>query len=205
MKLESGDSVDERFEIVSLIGRGGMGSVYEAVHIHTEKRVAVKLLLAGGRATPELVERFKREAIVQGSLRDYPGIVRAYDLGTLPDTGELFFSMEFIKGDTLRQRVKAGLTRAEGVHLMARVARAVHYAHEHGVVHRDLKPGNVMVGEKGVIRLTDFGVCKALEETASEIIKLMASRRSTPPNTKEMMPPALSPEKQGMKKPETNE
>jgi serine/threonine protein kinase len=153
--------------ILRIVGHGGAGIVYEGWDEEKRRRVAVKLLLAGGRATAELVERFKREAILQGSLRDYPGIVRAYDLGTLPDTGELFFSMEFIKGDTLRQRIKAGLTRAEGVHLMARVARAVHYAHQHGIVHRDLKPGNVMVSDKGVIRLTDFGVCKALEETES--------------------------------------
>jgi serine/threonine protein kinase len=153
--------------ILRIVGHGGAGLVYEAYDEALRRRVAVKLLLAGGRATPELVERFKREATLQGSLRDYPGIVRAHDFGTLPDSGELFFSMEFVKGSTLRQRVKDGLTRLEGVRLMARVARAVHYAHEKGIVHRDLKPGNVMVSDKGVIRLTDFGVGKALEDTES--------------------------------------
>ncbi len=153
--------------ILRMVGHGGAGIVYEAWDEQLRRRVAVKLLLLGGRATPELVERFKREAVLQGSLREYPGIVRVHDLGTLPDTGELFFSMEFVKGDTLRQRIKGGLPRLEGVRLMARVARAVHYANEHGIVHRDLKPGNVMVSDKGVIRLTDFGVCKALEDQDS--------------------------------------
>ncbi|MCO5169708.1 MAG: FHA domain-containing serine/threonine-protein kinase [Planctomycetes bacterium] len=149
--------------LLRIVGNGGAGVVYEGWDDQLRRRVAVKLLLAGGRATGELLERFKREAILQGSLRDYPGIVRVHDMGTLPDTGELFFSMEFVKGETLRQRIKAGLSRLEGVRLMARVARAVHYAHEKGIVHRDLKPGNVMVSDKGVIRLTDFGVAKALE------------------------------------------
>ena len=153
--------------ILRIVGHGGAGIVYEAWDEQARRRVAEKLLLAGGRATGELVERFKREAILQGTLRDYPGIVRVYDTGTLPDTGELFFSMEFVPGDTLRHRIKEGLPRLEGMRLMARLARAVHYAHEHGIVHRDLKPGNVMVSEKGMIRLTDFGVCKALEDTES--------------------------------------
>lgn len=153
--------------ILRVVGHGGAGIVYEGWDEQARRRVAVKLLLLGGRATPELIERFKREAQLQASLRDYPGIVRVHDLGTLPDTGELFFSMEFVKGDTLRQRVKAGLPRVEGVRLMARVARAVQYAHDHGIVHRDLKPSNVLVSDKGVIRLTDFGVCKALEDQDS--------------------------------------
>jgi serine/threonine protein kinase len=150
--------------LLRIVGHGGAGIVYEAYDEQARRRVAVKLLIAGGRATGELVERFRREAILQGSLKDYPGIVRAHELGTLPDSGELFFSMEFVKGTTLRQRIKDGLGHLEGARLMARVARAVHYAHEKGIVHRDLKPGNVMVSDKGVIRLTDFGVCKALED-----------------------------------------
>jgi pSer/pThr/pTyr-binding forkhead associated (FHA) protein len=153
--------------ILNVVGHGGAGIVYEGYDEKRRRRVAVKVLIAGGRATPELLERFKREAMLQGSLKDYPGIVRVHELGTLPDSGELFFSMEFVKGGTLRQRVKDGLSHLEGSRLMARIARAVHYAHEHGIVHRDLKPGNIMVSEEDTIRLTDFGVCKALEDTQS--------------------------------------
>jgi serine/threonine protein kinase len=153
-----------QYLLLRAVGHGGAGIVYEAWDEKLKKRVAIKLLIAGGRATTELVERFKREAMLQGKLKDYPGIVRVYDLGTVPDSGELFFSMEFVAGGTLRQRIKDGLPRIDGLRLMARVCRAVHYAHENGVVHRDLKPGNIMVSERGVIRLTDFGVCKALED-----------------------------------------
>ena len=156
--------LEPHFVLLRPVGRGGAGIVYEAWDEAKGRRVALKLLLSGGRASAELVERFRREAALQGTMRDYPGIVKVWELGTLPRSGELFFSMEFVRGTTLRHRIKDGLLRAEGVRLMARVARAVHYAHEHGVVHRDLKPSNILVTDRDQVRLTDFGVAKALED-----------------------------------------
>ncbi|HBP20607.1 MAG TPA: hypothetical protein DEA08_22810 [Planctomycetes bacterium] len=147
-----------------LIGRGAAGVVYEAFDESENRRCAVKVLVSGGRAHPELIERFKREARLQSTLRDYPGIVSMHTLGTLPDSGELYCVMEYVTGDTLRTRIHEGLERVEGVRLVSRVARAVHYAHEHGLLHRDLKPANVLVSDSGSVRLTDFGLCKALEE-----------------------------------------
>jgi serine/threonine protein kinase len=155
--------------LLRAVGHGGAGVVFEAMDEALRRRVAVKLLLLGGRASDELLERFRREAAVQASLKDYPGIVRFHELGKVPDSGELFFTMEFVAGGTLRQKIKDGLPgdHVAGARLMARIARAVHYAHEHQIVHRDLKPGNVMLTPDDAIRLTDFGVAKALEDEQS--------------------------------------
>jgi len=156
--------IPPHYLLLRAVGRGAAGVVYEAFDEDKKQRCALKLLVAGGPATDELIARFKREAIMQGTLRDWPGIVSVLDFGRLPDSAELFFTMDFVPGKTLRQRIKDGLSRKEGLKLVARTARAVHYAHEHGIVHRDLKPANVMVADDGAVRLTDFGVCKALED-----------------------------------------
>ena len=147
-----------------LVGRGSSGLVYEAYDEARDRRCAIKLLTAGGRATHEVQERFRREVTMQARLGAYPGIVTMWELDTVPDSGELFASMEFVPGSTLRRVMSEGLERVAGVRLISRVARAVHYGHEHGLLHRDLKPANVMVTPEGSIRLTDFGLCKALEE-----------------------------------------
>ncbi|MGE0708687.1 MAG: FHA domain-containing serine/threonine-protein kinase [Planctomycetota bacterium] len=146
------------------IGRGAAGVVYEAYDEARRERCAIKVLVSGGRAHPELLERFKREIRLQATLKDYPGIVSMHTAGTMPDTGELYCVMEFVTGATLRTRLHQGLPRVEGARLMARVARAVQYAHDHGLLHRDLKPANVLVSDEDTVRLTDFGLCKALEE-----------------------------------------
>ena len=153
----------ERYLLLRGIGRGGAGLVFEAWDAQDKQRLALKLLVAGGPAGPELVARFKREAVLQAGLKDYPGIVAVRDFGVVP-RGELFFTMDYVPGGTLRERIKAGLPLLEGVRLVARIARAVDWAHQHGIVHRDLKPANVMVSDQGNVRLTDFGVCKALED-----------------------------------------
>ena len=152
------------FIFLRLVGRGSSGLVYEAYDEAHGRRCAIKLLTAGGRASHEVQERFRREVTMQARLGDYPGVVTMWDLETVPDSGELFASMEFVPGTTLRRVFADGLERVAGVRLVARVARAVHYGHEHGLLHRDLKPANVMVTPGGSVRLTDFGLCKALEE-----------------------------------------
>jgi serine/threonine protein kinase len=154
----------DSFILLRVVGRGAAGLVYEAYDSAADRRVAIKVMISGGRAAPPVVQRFKREAKLQGTLRDYPGIVSVYALGTVPDSGELYTVMEYVDGTTLSEQIQAGMPRLNGLRVMARVARAVDYAHDHGLVHRDLKPANVMVTTRDVIRLTDFGVCKALED-----------------------------------------
>ncbi|RMG15822.1 MAG: FHA domain-containing protein [Planctomycetota bacterium] len=148
------------------VGRGGMGIVYEAWDEQRKQRCAVKWLRGGGEADPDAIARFRREVLVQGKLADYPAIVSVYDLGIVTGSGEWFCVMEYVVGETLLARLRSGsLSREEGVRLIARVARAVGYAHRRGVVHRDIKPANILITPEGQVRLTDFGIAKALDES----------------------------------------
>lgn len=146
------------------VGRGGMGIVYEAYDEKNARRVALKWLREGGQATEESIERFKREAMLQGRLSEYPGVVKMFDLGVLLGSGEMYCVMEFVDGESLLDKIQTGLDVTEGVKILSRVARAVDYAHDNGVIHRDLKPANVLITAKGRIRLTDFGIAKALDD-----------------------------------------
>ena len=115
-------------------------------------------------ADREAGRRFSREIKLQASLKDYPGIARVYDQGTVPGSGELYCVMELVSGESLLARLKRkDLSRVEGVRIVSRVARAVEYAHAQGVVHRDLKPANVLVNQDGMVRLTDFGIAPTLD------------------------------------------
>jgi eukaryotic-like serine/threonine-protein kinase len=155
--------INEQYVLLRLVARGGMGILYEGYDEEHKRRCAIKWLKAGGPATEEMRERFTQEAVLQGRLGDYPGIVSVWDLVSLPGS-EMFCVMEFIDGASLEYRVRQeDLDPMEGVRLAARICRAVHYAHEHGIIHRDVKPSNVMITPGGQVRLTDFGVSKALE------------------------------------------
>lgn len=145
------------------VGRGGMGVVYDSWDDQRQQRCAVKWLREGGKADAENIGRFRQEAELQGRMGDYPGIVKIYDLGVVMGSGELFCVMEFVDGESLLQKMKAGIERAEGVRIVARAARATAYAHSQGVLHRDIKPGNIMITSQGQVRLTDFGIARALD------------------------------------------
>jgi serine/threonine protein kinase len=153
-----------RYLLLGEVGRGGMGVVFEAWDREREQRCALKWLRVGGQATADDVARFTREATLQSSLRDYPGIARVFDYGTLPGSGELYCVLEFVDGESLEKKIRAGgLPREEGVRIVSRVARAIEYAHARGIIHRDLKPSNVLVNGKGMVRLTDFGIARTLD------------------------------------------
>lgn len=158
-------AITRRYTLLRPVGRGAAGMVYEGFDEERRSRCAVKLLMVGGPAGDEVITRFKREAILQARLADYPGIVTVRDFGKADHGGELFFTMDFVPGRTLRDLMQEGIARKDGLRYLSRVGRAVHFAHERGILHRDLKPANVLVSGKGVIRLTDFGLCKALEGT----------------------------------------
>jgi serine/threonine-protein kinase len=150
------------YEILEEIGRGGMGVIYRARQRHSRRIVAIKRIVSYHAETRETLERFRREAEAAASL-DHPNILPIYEIGQGED-GLPFFSMKYAAGGSL-QKAAAALRKQprECVRLMAKIARAVQYAHEHGVLHRDLKPGNILLDAHGEPFVTDFGLAKWLD------------------------------------------
>src|SRR5262245_20596627 len=155
------------YTITRLIGEGGMGAVYEAEQDQPRRTVALKVIKAGF-ASPELLRRFAQESQALGRLQ-HPGIAQIYDAGTA-DTGygpQPYFAMEFIRGETLIEYVrKHRLNTNQRLEIMAKVCDAVHHAHQRGLIHRDLKPGNILVDETGQPKILDFGVARVTDSDA---------------------------------------
>ena len=148
------------YEIVAPVGAGGMGEVYRAQDTRLERTVAVKVLSSQLSSSPELRQRFEREAKTISKL-SHPHICALYDVGQADGTE--FLVMEYLEGETLTQRLARGpLPPDQVLRYGIEMAQALDQAHRHGIVHRDLKPGNVMVSKSGV-KLLDFGLAKAFE------------------------------------------
>jgi serine/threonine-protein kinase len=149
-----------------LLGRGGMGAVYLAHELALDRDVAIKVLPPEFAGAPELRERFRREARTAARL-NHPNIVPLYTFGEVD--GLMYFVMGYVAGESLAGRLKreGALAPDEAYSLLADIADALSYAHRHGVVHRDIKPDNILIdGESGSPRLTDFGIAKAAASDA---------------------------------------
>jgi tetratricopeptide (TPR) repeat protein/predicted Ser/Thr protein kinase len=153
-----------RYKIVRLIGEGGMGAVFEAEQDQPRRTVALKVIKPG-MASPPLLKRFEQEAQALGRLQ-HPGIAQIYEAGTA-DTGygpQPYFAMEFIRGEDLRSFVASRHANTrDRLEIMAKVCEAVHHAHQRGLIHRDLKPGNILVDETGQPKILDFGVARVTD------------------------------------------
>jgi len=153
----------QRYQLLREIDRGGMGVVWEAEDTRLGRRVAVKLLHAQFAGDPEFLERFRREARSAAAL-SHPNIVAVYDVGEDGPTDAPFIVMELVQGESLKGRVRRlrRLADREVRDIGAVVASALDYAHRRGVVHRDVKPENILMSEDGRAKLTDFGIAEAL-------------------------------------------
>src|SRR5438067_6872950 len=149
------------YELLEEIGRGGQGVVYRARQKSLNRTVALKVIGLGQWATQAHLKRFRREAEAAANL-DHPCIVPIYEVGERE--GSCYFSMKFIDGGQLDEVAKrTPISIRNAAELIAKLARTGHYAHEHGILHRDIKPGNVLVEAKGEPHLTDFGLARLLE------------------------------------------
>src|SRR3712207_6027001 len=174
--------IDERYEIQDLLGSGGMAHVYLAHDEVLDRDVALKLLKAHYAENEELVERFRREARSAASL-SHPHIVPVFDWGQTGD-GTYYIAMEYLPGGTLKDRItsEGTLSPQAAAEVALQIAEALEAAHERGVIHRDIKPRNILITDSGHAKVADFGIARAAEATTvSDLGDILGSVRYMSP------------------------
>ncbi|MBI5369074.1 MAG: protein kinase [Planctomycetes bacterium] len=149
-----------KYTLLGELGRGGMGVVFRALDRELDREVALKMLLSGDQAGPEEVERLQREAKAAAHLR-HPHIIQIYHVGV--HEGRTYFTMEYVKGRTLDEII-ATIDERRLMEYVRDVARALHYAHGQGIIHRDVKPSNILIANEGKAYLMDFGLAKQVRD-----------------------------------------
>ena len=176
-----GDKINDRYEIIKLIGEGGMANVYLAYDTILERNVAVKVLRGDLADDDKFVRRFQREALSASSL-NHQNIVEMYDVGE--DNGNFYIVMEYIDGKTLKQLIKkrGHLTTSEAVDIMIQLTDGLASAHDSYIIHRDIKPQNIMILEDGLVKITDFGIAMAINAAdLTQTNSVMGSVHYLPP------------------------
>jgi serine/threonine-protein kinase len=166
--------VDRRYSILERIGSGGMADVYCAQDLQLGRRVALKLLYRRFAEDPEFVERFRREASAAAGLQ-HPNVVGVYDRGEWD--GTYYIAMEYLEGRSLKQIIteQGPLAPASAIEIATQILRAARFAHQRGVIHRDLKPHNVIVDAEGRAKVTDFGIARAGASDMTETGSIMGT------------------------------
>ena len=160
------------YQIVGMLGAGGMGVVYEAVQLSLNRKVAVKVLSREQTGNAEFEARFKREAQVMAAI-SHPNIVTVFDSGCTPD-GLYYYSMEKVEGNDLHRLLYHDhLTQDEAVELVLQICEALEHAHRQNLVHRDIKPSNIFVTKDGVAKIGDFGLVRGFAENSEEVVGRM--------------------------------
>lgn len=176
-----GQKINDRYEIIRNIGEGGMANVYLALDTILDRKVAVKIL-RGDLATDEkFVRKFQREASAASTL-DHPNIVGIYDVGE--DDGNYYIVMEYIEGQTLKSLIKrrGSLTLPEVIDIMTQLTSGIAHAHEKGIIHRDIKPQNILILDDGLVKIADFGIAQALNSNElTQTNSVMGSVHYLPP------------------------
>ena len=179
--ITKGQKINDRYEIIKSIGEGGMANVYLAHDVILDRDVAIKVLRGDLAGDDKFVRRFQREALAASSL-SHPNIVEMYDVGE--DNGTYYIVMEYINGKTLKQLIKkrGALSLSECIDIMLQLTDGVDHAHASYIIHRDLKPQNIMIEDSGKIKITDFGIAMALNNTQlTQTNSVMGSVHYLPP------------------------
>ena len=179
--IVKGQLINDRYEIIKLIGEGGMANVYLAEDTILDRKVAVKVLRGDLSGDDKFVRRFQREALAASSL-SHPNIVEIHDVGE--DSGNFYIVMEYIEGKTLKQLIKKRgvLSLPEVIDIMIQLLDALAHAHDSYIIHRDIKPQNIMITESGLVKITDFGIAMALNSAElTQTNSVMGSVHYLPP------------------------
>ena len=176
-----GQKISDRYQIIKSIGEGGMANVYLAYDTILDRNVAVKVLRGDLSSDEKFVRRFQREALSASSL-NHPNIVEVYDVGD--DNGQYYIVMEYIEGKHLKELLKkrGHLTLTEVVDIMLQITDGMSVAHDSYIIHRDIKPQNIMILENGLVKITDFGIAMAMNATQlTQTNSVMGSVHYLPP------------------------
>ena len=190
--IKVGALVDGRYRINARIGHGGMAEVYEATDIINKRKVAIKMIREDVMKNPINLRRFENEATIASSL-NHPNIVKVYNHGTIE--GRPYIANEYIKGQTMKDMLdfRSAIPIAEAVSYMIQLTSALYYAHQHNIIHRDIKPQNIYVMPDGTIKLGDFGIAQAegIDDDLTKASEIVGSVHYLAPEISQCKPASI--------------